>query len=79
MSAVLEAIEKQQMRADIPDFRPGDTIGVHVKVVEGEKTRVQLFKGLVIAIHNGRSRTTLSATIIVPGLESRSAHGQYAG
>lgn len=60
MSAVLEAIEKQQMRQDIPDFRAGDTVKVHVKVVEGEKTRVQIFKGIVIAMHRGRNRSTFT-------------------
>lgn len=58
MSAVIEAIEKQQMRADIPEFRTGDTIKVHAKVVEGDKTRIQVFKGIVIGFHRGRSRTT---------------------
>jgi large subunit ribosomal protein L19 len=68
MSAVLEAIEKQQMRADIPDFRPGDTLNVHVKVVEGEKTRVQVFKGIVIAMHRGRSRSTFTVRKVTAGI-----------
>ena len=45
---VLEKLEKEQMRLDIPDFRAGDTVKVHVKIKEGEKERIQLFTGVVI-------------------------------
>jgi large subunit ribosomal protein L19 len=44
----LELLGKEQMRADLPDFRPGDTVEVHVRIVEGEKERIQVFKGVVI-------------------------------
>jgi large subunit ribosomal protein L19 len=45
----LEAITAAQLKTDIPDFRPGDTVKVHVKVVEGARTRVQVFEGICIA------------------------------
>jgi large subunit ribosomal protein L19 len=45
----LDAVDAASLRTDIPDFRPGDTVKVHVKVVEGNKTRVQVFQGVVIA------------------------------
>ncbi|MEI7885078.1 MAG: 50S ribosomal protein L19 [Clostridia bacterium] len=45
----IKMIEEEQLRSDIPAFRPGDTVKVFVKVVEGEKERVQLFEGVVIA------------------------------
>ena len=45
---VIEAIEKEQLRSDIPDFRPGDTLKVYVKVVEGNRERVQLFPATVL-------------------------------
>jgi len=45
----LEQIEQQYMRHDIPEFRPGDTLKVHVRVSEGDKERVQIFQGVVIA------------------------------
>ena len=45
----LDAIEKEYLRTDIPDFRAGDTVRVHVKVREGEKERIQVFQGVVIA------------------------------
>ncbi len=48
----VEKIAKQQMRTDIPEFRPGDTIRVHVKIKEGDKERLQAFEGTVIARKN---------------------------
>ena len=43
-----DLIEKTQLRADVPDFAPGDTLKVHVKVIEGSRERVQVFQGIVI-------------------------------
>lgn len=45
----LDSVDAAVIRDDIPNFRPGDTVKVHVKVVEGNKTRVQVFQGVVIA------------------------------
>ncbi len=45
----LDVVDAASLRTDIPDFRPGDTLKVHVKVVEGNKSRVQVFQGVVIA------------------------------
>lgn len=45
---IIQALEQEQLRKDIPDFRPGDTVRVHVKVVEGTRERIQVFEGLVI-------------------------------
>jgi len=44
----MELIEREQLRTDLPDFRVGDTVRVHVKIVEGEKERIQPFEGVVI-------------------------------
>ena len=46
---IIEALDKEQLRSDIPEFRPGDTVKVYVKVVEGTRERVQLFEGVVIS------------------------------
>jgi large subunit ribosomal protein L19 len=51
--SVMEKIEKEQMRVDAPEFRPGDTVRVHVKIREGGKERVQAFEGVVIRRHRG--------------------------
>ena len=53
---VIEVIEKEQLRSDIPDFRAGDTVKVFVKVVEGTRERVQLFEGVCIARSGGGLR-----------------------
>ncbi len=45
---LLKSVEAEQLRTDIPDFRPGDTVRVYVKVVEGNRERIQLFEGTVI-------------------------------
>ncbi|HPG38009.1 MAG TPA: 50S ribosomal protein L19 [bacterium] len=44
----LDAVSASQMKTDIPEFKPGDTVNVHVKVVEGDKERIQVFQGVVI-------------------------------
>lgn len=44
----VDQLAREQMRADLPDFRPGDTVEVHVRIVEGDKERIQVFKGVVI-------------------------------
>jgi large subunit ribosomal protein L19 len=55
---LLRAVENSQMRTDLPPFRPGDTVRVHVKIKEGDKYRIQVFEGVVIAQKsNGISST----------------------
>lgn len=46
---LIDAIVEGQLRSDIPDFRPGDTVRVHARVVEGERERIQIFEGVVIS------------------------------
>ena len=53
MSKIIEAIEQEQMNKDIPDFAPGDTVVVQVKVTEGDRERLQAFEGIVIAKRGG--------------------------
>ena len=57
---VLEMVEKQQLRTDLPAFKPGDTVKVHVKIKEGDKERIQVFEGVCIAIKHGGNRTTFT-------------------
>jgi large subunit ribosomal protein L19 len=52
MSKIIDAIENEQMQKDIPEFAPGDTITVQVKVKEGNRERLQAFEGVVIAKRN---------------------------
>jgi large subunit ribosomal protein L19 len=50
---LVQEITQEQLRKDIPDFRPGDTLRVHVKVVEGSRERIQVFEGVVIKRRGG--------------------------
>lgn len=52
----IDRIEAEQLRQDIPEFQPGDTVRVHAKVVEGDKERIQVFEGTVIARSGGANR-----------------------
>ena len=56
----LDRIEAEQLRKDLPAFRPGDTVKVHVRVVEGDKERIQIFEGTVIARKGGQNRETFT-------------------
>jgi large subunit ribosomal protein L19 len=59
---ILASIENEVLRKDVPNFRPGDTVKVHARIVEGSKERIQVFEGLVIRRHQG---TKASATFTV--------------
>jgi large subunit ribosomal protein L19 len=60
MPTALEKIEQQQMKKGLPEFRPGDTLRVHVKIKEGDKERIQVFEGTVIRQRRGGSRSTFT-------------------
>jgi large subunit ribosomal protein L19 len=59
-SAVIQKLEQSALRSDLPDFRVGDTVAVHYKIVEGDKLRVQVFKGVVIKLHRAGARSSLT-------------------
>jgi len=59
--SILKQIEQENMRHDMPAFRPGDTVKVHIRIIEGSKERVQVFQGVVIA----RRRGTMGASFTV--------------
>ena len=56
----LDIVEKPQLRTDLPDFKPGDTVKVHVKIKEGDKERIQVFEGICIAQKHGGVRATFT-------------------
>ena len=58
---ILEQIERENIRHDLPAFRPGDTVKVHIRIIEGNKERVQIFQGVVI----GRKRGGMGASVTV--------------
>ena len=57
---VIDTIEREQLRDDHPDFKPGDTVKVHVRIREGDKQRIQVFEGVCIAEKHGGVRKTLT-------------------
>jgi large subunit ribosomal protein L19 len=65
---LLEQIEKENMRLDIPEFRPGDTVRVHVRIVEGTRERIQAFEGTVIAINRKGSGTSFTVRKVSYGI-----------
>jgi large subunit ribosomal protein L19 len=64
----LDALDAASLRTDIPDFRPGDTVKVHVKVIEGNRSRVQVFAGNVIRRQGGGIRETFTVRKISFGV-----------
>jgi large subunit ribosomal protein L19 len=65
---LMELVEREQLRTDLPDFRVGDTIRVHVKIVEGEKERIQPFEGVVIRKKRGGIRSSFTVRKISYGI-----------
>lgn len=63
MNSKIERIEKRQMRIDHYYIKPGDKVEVHTRIIEGAKTRIQIFKGDVIAINNGRDNCRTTVTV----------------
>ncbi|HEY9390921.1 MAG TPA: 50S ribosomal protein L19 [Mycobacteriales bacterium] len=64
----LDALDAESLRSDIPDFRPGDTAKVHVRVVEGNRSRIQVFQGVVIRRQGGGIRETFTVRKISFGV-----------
>ena len=65
---VIDQLEREQMRMDIPAFRPGDTIKVHLRIIEGEKERIQVFQGVVIRVHRGGVGSTFTVRKVSDGV-----------
>ena len=65
---LLKVVEQENLKADVPQFNVGDTVRVHVKVVEGKRERVQVFEGIVLKRQNGGSRETFTVRKISYGV-----------
>jgi len=65
---IIETLENEQMRVDIPDFRPGDTIRVHARIKEGEKERIQVFQGFVLRKRKGKTGATFTVRKVSYGI-----------
>jgi large subunit ribosomal protein L19 len=64
----IRQLEKEQLRLDFPDFSPGDTVKVHVRIREGEKERVQVFQGVVISKRKGTTNATFTVRKVSYGI-----------
>jgi len=65
---IIERIDREQMRHDMPDFRPGDSVKVHIRIIEGNKERVQVFEGVVIRRRRGNMGATFTVRKISHGV-----------
>ena len=65
---IIDRLNTENMRLDIPDFRAGDTVKVHAKVREGEKERIQIFEGVVISKRKGKSNATFTVRKVSYGI-----------
>jgi len=65
---VIETIEREQLKSDVPQFKAGDTVRVHVKVIEGEKERIQVFEGVVLRKSRGQNRATFTVRKVSYGI-----------
>lgn len=68
MQDIINMIEEEQIKRDLPDFRPGDTVNVHVKVVEGVRERIQVFTGTVLRRRGGGLGETFTVRRIAQGI-----------
>src|ERR1700737_2994191 len=68
MSSIIRKLEDRELRKDLPDFHVGDTLRLQVKVVEGEKERIQSFEGIVIKINRGGNRATFTVRKVSYGI-----------
>jgi len=64
----LKQLEREMMRLDLPEFAPGDTVKVHVKIKEGEKERIQVFQGVVISKRKGTTNATFTVRKVSYGV-----------
>ena len=68
MNQVIRQLETEQLKAEVPQFRIGDTVRVHAKVVEGTRERIQIFEGIVIKRQNGSIRETFTVRRLASGV-----------
>ncbi|NOX79727.1 MAG: 50S ribosomal protein L19 [Deltaproteobacteria bacterium] len=65
---IIDMIDREQMRFDHPDFRAGDTVNVHIRIIEGNKERVQNYQGVVLKVKRGKMNATFTVRKISHGI-----------
>jgi large subunit ribosomal protein L19 len=65
---IIKKIEQEQLRIDIPQFKAGDTVKVHQRIIEGGKERIQVFQGVVMRVHRGTTNATFTVRKVSDGV-----------
>ncbi len=66
--SIINKIEREQLRLDLPEFKAGDTVKVHFRIIEGEKERIQVFQGAVLRVRKGTTDSTFTVRKISDGV-----------
>lgn len=66
--SIIQTIEREHMRLDMPEFKAGDTVKVHFRIIEGEKERIQVFQGAVLRVRKGTTDSTFTVRKISDGI-----------
>ena len=75
---VINAIEREQLRLDMPEFRPGDTVKVFLRILEGEKERIQVFQGAVLRLRRGGVNSTFTVRTVSDGVRVERVFPMYS-
>lgn len=65
---IMKTIEREHMRLDMPEFRAGDTVKVHTRIIEGDKERIQVFQGVVLRVKRGTTDSTFTVRKVSDGV-----------
>lgn len=65
---IIKKIEREHMRLDLPEFRAGDTVKVHTRIIEGDKERIQVFQGVVLRVNRGATDATFTVRKVSDGV-----------
>lgn len=66
--SIIQKIEQEQLRLDLPEFKAGDTVKVHFRIIEGEKERIQVFQGAVLRVRKGTTDSTFTVRKMSDGV-----------
>ncbi len=65
---IIKKIEREHMRMDMPEFRAGDTVKVHTRIIEGDKERIQMFQGVVLRVNRGTTNASFTVRKVSEGV-----------
>lgn len=65
---IMQKLESEHLRMDLPEFRAGDTVKVHTRIIEGDKERIQVFQGVVLCVNRGTTNATFTVRKVSDGV-----------